>query len=71
VKYIQRWDGKPFTVKSQQLTRWACCDCGLVHDIVFATEKAGEPIGVAARVNKRATAARRRAALNKPRASND
>ena len=71
MKYIQRWDKKPFTVESQQLTRWACCDCGLVHDIVFATEKAGEPIGVAARVNKRATAARRRAALNKPRASND
>jgi hypothetical protein len=63
VKYIQRWDGKPFTVTSQQLTRWACCDCGLVHDIVFATDKANEKIGVAARVNKRATAARRRAVI--------
>ena len=60
MKYIQRHDGKPFTVVSQQLTRWACCDCDLVHDIVFATEKTGEQIGVAARINKRATAARRR-----------
>lgn len=60
MKYTQRYNGKPFTVKSQELTRWACCDCGLVHDLVFATRRAGQEIGVAARVNKRATAARRR-----------
>jgi hypothetical protein len=65
MKYIQRWDDKPFTVKSQQLTRWACCGCGLVHDIVFATKQANQEIGVAAKVNNRATAARRRAILDK------
>lgn len=59
-KYIQRLDGEGFIVKSQERTRWACCDCGLVHDIVFATRRAGREIGVAAKVNKRATAARRR-----------
>jgi hypothetical protein len=63
MRYIQRVDGKPFTVKSQELTRWACCDCGLVHDLVFATKRKGQEIGVAARVNKRATAAKRRAQL--------
>lgn len=63
VKYIQRIDDEPFTVESQVPTRWACCDCGLVHDIVFATKRKGQAIGVAARVNRRATAARRRAQL--------
>ena len=41
----------------------ACCGCGLVHDIVFATKRSGQEIGVAAKVNKRATAARRRAKI--------
>ena len=35
-----------------------CCDCGLVHDIAFVAQ--GKKIGVAARRNNRATAARRR-----------
>ncbi len=60
MKYIQRWDDEPFTVRSKELTRWSCCDCGLVHDIVFASGRKGTEIGVAARVNKRATAAKRR-----------
>jgi hypothetical protein len=33
------------------------------HDIVFATKRAGQDIGVAAKVNNRATAARRRAKI--------
>ena len=61
MRYIQRLDDEPFAVKSQERTRWACCDCGLVHDIVFATKRKGQVIGVAACVNNRATAARRRA----------
>lgn len=65
MRYIQRFDGKGFSVKSQEPTRWACCDCGLVHDIVFVTRRAGQEIGVAAKVNKRATAARRRALSTK------
>jgi hypothetical protein len=60
MKYMQRWDDEPFEVTSQEMTRWSCCECGLVHDIVFATKRKNEKIGVAARVNRRATAARRR-----------
>ena len=60
MRYIQRTDGEGFTVPNGQITRWACCDCGLVHDLAFVAQD-GE-IGVAARVNKRATAARRRKA---------
>ena len=59
MKYVQRIDGEGFTVIPGQVTRWACCDCGLVHDLAFVVEN-GE-IGVAARRNNRATAARRRA----------
>ena len=58
MKYIQRWDDKPFEVETKKITRWVCCDCGLVHDIVFVNGRG--KVGVAARVNKRATAARRR-----------
>lgn len=58
MRYIQRIDDQPFEVQSDEVTRWTCCDCGLVHDIAFVAR--GDTIGVAARVNKRATAARRR-----------
>ena len=40
-----------------KVTRWACCDCGLVHDIAFVVE--GGVIGVAVHRNNRATAQRR------------
>lgn len=58
MRYIQRIDGEPFEVEPGTVTRWSCCDCGLVHDIAFAIE--GGKIGVAAQVNRRATAAKRR-----------
>ena len=58
MKYIQRIDGEGFEVKSGEVTRWACCDCGLVHDLAFVNGKG--VIGVAVKRNKRATAARRR-----------
>ena len=60
-RYKQRLDGEGFTVKSGEIHRIACCDCGLVHDFVFVSED-GKPIGVAARRNPRATAQRRRGA---------
>lgn len=60
MKYRQRKDGEGFTVLSKIKTRWACCDCGLVHDIVFVSGPKNNLIGVAAERNIRATAARRR-----------
>lgn len=58
-KYIQRLDNEGFEVASKQLTRWKCCDCGLVHDIVFVSHD-NKPIGVAAKRNNRSTAQARR-----------
>ena len=61
MRYIPRIDGKAFEVEAGKVTRWACCDCGLVHDIVFVVDSEdASTIGVAARRNARATAARRR-----------
>jgi len=59
VKYIQRYDEEGFEVPSGQIVRIACCDCGLVHDIVFVSQD-NLSIGVAARRNSRATGQRRR-----------
>jgi hypothetical protein len=59
-KYTQRYDGEGFSVPSGKLYRIACCDCGLVHDFVFIAGKG--VVGIAAKRNKRATAARRRRA---------
>lgn len=58
MRYIQRKDEEGFEVPSGKLYRIACCDCGLVHDFVFVAGKG--VVGIAARRNKRATAARRR-----------
>lgn len=58
MRYIQRIDGQSFEVSPGEVTRWSCCDCGLVHDIAFAIEENGS-IGGAAQVNRRATAAKR------------
>ena len=58
-RYTQRFDGEGFTVPVGEVYRLACCDCGLVHDMVFISEDM-KPIGVAARRNNRATAQRRR-----------
>jgi len=59
-RYTQRQDGEGFDVPSGEVHRIACCDCGLVHDFVFVSQD-GKRIGVAAKRNNRATAARRRA----------
>lgn len=58
-RYKQRFDGEGFTVPVGEVYRLACCDCGLVHDMVFISEDM-KPIGVATRRNNRATAQRRR-----------
>ena len=58
-RYTQRQDGKAWTIPSGSIHRMACCDCGLVHDMVLVSED-GKPIGIAVRRNNRATAARRR-----------
>lgn len=56
---VDRWY-RYFVVKSMIETQWACCDCGLVHDMVFVSGEKGEKIGVAAMRNNPATAQRRR-----------
>jgi len=66
-KYVQRVDGEGFEVPSGEMYRLACCDCGLVHDMVFVSSD-GAPIGVAAQRNNRATAQRRLNLARKKRA---
>jgi len=57
-RYIQRFDGEGFTIPSGKIYRIACCDCGLVHDIVLVSEDRKD-IGFAGRRN-RSTAQKRR-----------
>lgn len=52
-------DGQGYTVKSREVFRFGCCDCGLTHKIVMVTENDTD-IGVALTRHKRATSARRR-----------
>ena len=58
-RYRYRKDKEGFAIPSGVLYRLACCDCGLVHDIVLVSDD-GNDIGFAACRNERATAARRR-----------
>lgn len=57
-KYTQRKDGEGWSVNSGQVFKLACCDCGLVHQIVLVVD--GGSIGIAAKRDNRATAQRRR-----------
>lgn len=57
-RYVVRHDGEGFEVPVGKIYRLACCDCGLVHDVVFVIK--GRSLGMAARRNNRATAQRRR-----------
>lgn len=59
MKYRQRQNNEGWTETSGQAFRLACCDCGLVHDVVLVKGR-GKEIGIAARRNNRATAQRRR-----------
>ena len=59
-KYKQRKDGEGFIVPLDEVYRLACCDCGLVHDIVLSYDKETNELAMAAKRNNRATAQRRR-----------
>ncbi len=58
-RYTQRKDGEGWQETSGKPFRLACCDCGLVHDVVIVRGR-GKELGIAARRNNRATAQRRR-----------
>ena len=57
-RYTPRKDCEGWSVESGEVFKLACCDCGLVHQMVLVSD--GERIGIAARRDNRATAARRR-----------
>ncbi len=40
--YEQLIDGEPITMESNEVFKFKCCDCGLVHDMVVATEEKQE-----------------------------
>ncbi len=63
-RYKQRVDGEGFEVPLGEVYRIACCDCGLVHDVVWVFEDGR--LGMAARRNNRATAQKRRWRKAKP-----
>ena len=57
-KYINREDGEGFEVPLGEIYKLVCCDCGLVHDVVFVVEDG--KLGMASKRNNRATGQRRR-----------
>jgi len=57
-KYPNRQDGEGFEVPLGEVYRLACCDCGLIHDVVFVYEK-GVLVMTCTR-NNRATAQKRK-----------
>lgn len=58
MKYKVLKDFEAITLKSDEIFKFACCDCGLVHNVVIVAR--GRDIGFAVHRNKRATAAKRR-----------
>lgn len=40
--YLQMVDGEGVTISSNEVFRFKCCDCGLVHEMVVATEEKQE-----------------------------
>ncbi len=58
MKYPVLKDGEGVSFRSKERFKLACCDCGLVHEVVLVASKGW--VGMALRRNKRATAARRR-----------
>lgn len=61
-RYIQRKDGEGWSIRNREIFRLACCDCGLVHNLVIAIsgKRRGTIIGISAERNERATAQKRR-----------
>ena len=54
-KYVQRHDEEGFVVPLYELYRLACCDCGLVHDVVWSYDKKTKELGMAVRRNNKPT----------------
>jgi hypothetical protein len=61
-RYVKRVSGDGWTVKNREVFRIGCCDCGLVHKVVLHVRgrRRGFLIGIAAEVDSRATAQKRR-----------
>ena len=62
MKYKQRIDGEGWETRNREVFKIACCDCGLVHNVVVVAPKVskGKALGIAAERNNRATGQRRR-----------
>jgi len=60
-RYTQRKDGEGWEVKAGQAFKIACCDCGLVHQVVIVIDDG--KVGIAAKRDNRATGQRRRKSL--------
>lgn len=58
--YTQVVDGIGVEVPNGTIFRLACCDCGLVHDVVVLTRNRRGKIGLAMKRNKRSTTMRRK-----------
>jgi len=57
--WTQRYDDEGFEMPANQIVRLGCCDCGLVHDVVFVCAEDGSHVGIAVRRNNRSTALKR------------
>jgi len=40
--FEQLIDGEPITMESNEIFKFKCCDCGLIHNMVVATEEKQE-----------------------------
>jgi hypothetical protein len=61
-------DGEGVALRSTERFKFACCDCGLVHNMVIVSRRGGH-VAFAVERNARATAARRREARRKKKPS--
>jgi hypothetical protein len=57
-KISQRHDFEPFKIPLGEKYRLFCCDCGLVHDVVFILHE--DELWMTAARNSRSTGQRRR-----------
>lgn len=58
MEYQTLTDCEGIELESEKPFRFACCDCGLVHDVVIVSAD-GDPVGFAVKRNDSATATRR------------
>jgi hypothetical protein len=67
MRYVQRKNGEGWAVRNRERFRIACCDCGLVHELVIVVsgKRKGTVIGIAAKRHERATAQKRRVRASK------